>query len=657
VKQALVTKATWLAALLAASLAVAATPAGARTGARTGGRREPASTAVAGPVAALRLDTVGYLPGETKHAYLMTSHAVSGLTFHIVGADGTTALSGSVGTASRGRWSAAYPDVYPLTFTALRAPGVYHLVVTGPLTASSPTFRVESRAAMYGRIVRNGVRFFQVQRDGADQVPGPLHRRPSHLNDAHARVYEDPHIDHPFSDDVISGRLTPVPGRATVDVEGGWFDAGDYLKFAHTAAYADVLLYASRRALGAAAPASLDREAQYGERWLHRMWHERTRTLYLQVGIGSGDRSGTYYGDHDLWRLPQADDHNSLRRDRYAARHRPVFQAAAPGHLISPNLVGRVSAAFALAAQADARTHPHRAAAELHAATSLYRMADTRHPPDPLVTSVPVGYYPETTWHDDMALGATEIALADLDLRQPARTYVVAAAHWAKEYLAHDTGDTFNLYDTSALAESDLIRAMSRAHVHHGLAVGRDALLRDLRRQIRSGLAHSAADPFRAGGNDHQFDVDSHTFGLISTVAMYDRATGRSTYQGFATAQRDWLFGANAWGASFTVGEGTNFPQCMQHQVANLSGSRDGRAPVVLGAVVNGPNAASLFTGGLGGRQAGMRKCPVGAERYQAFNGRGARYIDDVRSWQTDEPALDMSGAAVLAAALEESST
>ena len=152
------------------------------------------------------------------------------------------------------------------------------------------------------------MKFFQVQRDGADQVPGPLHRKPSHLSDAHAAVYELPHFRHPYSDDTISGKqLTRVPGHTVIDAEGGWFDAGDYLKFTHTTAYADVLLYASQRALGAAAPGSLDREARHGEMWLRRMWHEKSRTLYLQVGIGTGNRAGTFYGDHDLWRLPQAD--------------------------------------------------------------------------------------------------------------------------------------------------------------------------------------------------------------------------------------------------------------------------------------------------------------------------------------------------------------
>jgi endoglucanase len=613
-----------------------------------------ASTASSAPARAeLRVDSVGFLPGEAKHAYLMTTGPASGVAYAVVDAHGTTVLSGTVGATSRGKWSASYPDVYPLDFSRLSAPGTYHLVASGTVTATSQTFEVESAGALYGTIVKNGVRFFQAQRDGKDQVDAALHRKPSHLNDAHASVYRLPHFPHPNSDDTIRGKhLVRVADHAAVNVEGGWFDAGDFLKFTHTTAYADVLLYASRRALGAAAPRALLPEAEHGEHWLRKMWHEKSKTLYLQVGIGTGNESGSFYGDHDLWRLPQVDDHDAAKRDRYAAAHRPVFRAAAPGHLISPNLVGRVSAAFALAAQTDAARHPARARSELHAATSLYAMAAVKHPPHPLVTTAPREYYPESTWHDDMALGASEIALAEADLGLPARGYVEAAAHWVEDYIANRSDDTFNLYDTSALAEADLLTAMRRIP-HPRLAVTRRQVLSDLRRQIHLGFAHAKTDPFRAAGDYDNFDVDSHTFGLISTVEMYDAATCTDAFRDFATEQRDWLFGANAWGASFMVGEGTNFPRCMQHQVANLSGTLDGKPPVVLGAVVNGPNAAGLFTGGLGGLQSGMRKCPTGAEPYQQFNGRGSRYLDDVRSWQTDEPALDMSGAAVLAGALE----
>jgi hypothetical protein len=36
-----------------------------------------------------------------------------------------------------------------------------------------------------------------------------------------------------------------------------------------------------------------------------------------------------------------------------------------------------------------------------------------------------------------------------------------------------------------------------------------------------------------------------------------------------------------------------------------------------------------------------------------AVRRRDSRYVDDVRSWQTDEPALDMTGAAILAGAVQ----
>ena len=77
------------------------------------------------------------------------------------------------------------------------------------------------------------------------------------------------------------------------------------------------------------------------------MWNERTRTLYLQVG--TGEANNYYFGDHDIWRLPQADDryHGADPRYQYI-RHPPVFRAGPPGAPISPNLAGRLAADFAL---------------------------------------------------------------------------------------------------------------------------------------------------------------------------------------------------------------------------------------------------------------------------------------------------------------------
>src|SRR5262245_32091247 len=246
-----------------------------------------ASPAVAGLV---RVDQVGFLPGEVKQAYLMTPVAVSGAKFKVIDAYGATVLAGTVGKASRGSWNASYPDVYPMTFSGLHAPGSYHIVVSGAAHGTSPTFRIESAATLYGSVLRDGVAFFQVQRDGPDVIAGALGRQPSHLHDAHATVYAHPHF-LPDGDDVIQdANLTAIGGP--VNVSGGWFDAGDYLKFTHTTAFGDAILYASARALGSSAPASLVNEARFGEDWLDKVWDQATKTLYMQVGIGSGNDAG-----------------------------------------------------------------------------------------------------------------------------------------------------------------------------------------------------------------------------------------------------------------------------------------------------------------------------------------------------------------------------
>jgi endoglucanase len=48
-----------------------------------------------------------------------------------------------------------------------------------------------------------------------------------------------------------------------------------------------------------------------------------------------------------------------------------------------------------------------------------------------------------------------------------------------------------------------------------------------------------------------------------------------------------------------------------------------------------------------------MVRCTGASRALGRFDGHGSRYVDDVRAWQTDEPALDMTGAAIVAAAAQ----
>jgi hypothetical protein len=623
------------AALLAFTLAAA----GLATGSPAAG------TAAAGTVrGAVRVDQVGYATGEHKRAFLLAEAPAGGARFAVVDARGRTVLSGRVGRRTGG-WNDRYRAVHPIDFSGLRRPDTYRIVVGG---LASPAFRVATRRALFRRLVDDTVHFFQVQRDGA-RVPARLDRQPSHLTDRRATVYAAP-VFEGDGGDVPAAPLRPVGGP--VDVEGGWFDAGDFVKFTHATAYSTAELLLVRRGLGRGDRA-LAAETRHGLRWLDKLWDERHRVLYAQVGLGTGSERFGFVGDHDVWRLPEADDALRVRPGdaEYFIKYRPVFRAAPPGSRISPNLAGRVAAAFALGAQVEAAGHPRRARALLRAAASVFAMARTSHVGE-LVTAFPHAYYPEDSWQDDMEFGAVELALAARRLHdRRAAGWLRAATHWARAYLHSGDRDALNLYDTSALAHADLVRALRHRRPGSGFEVSAGDLLADLRRQLSSGAGPAREEPFGSAVDVTQFDAATRTFGFAATARIYRALTGDRAYDGFGTAQRNWALGANAWGTSLVIGEGTVFPHCPQHQVANLAGSLTGGRHVLVGAVVNGPNGAENFEDI--GIPDGARACPVnGRNRFAAFDRPDARFLDDVRAWPSVEPAIDFTSTGMLAFAL-----
>jgi endoglucanase len=393
-------------------------------------------------------------------------------------------------------------------------------------------------------------------------------------------------------------------------------------------------------------------EAQFGLSWLQQMWNDSTLALYYQVGIGTDFKSYNYLSDHDIWRLPQDDDtYGGTNAEYQYVRHRPAFIAGAAGSQISPNLAGRLAADFAECFQVYDATNPALANQCLFAAEHVFALANTS-PSGDLLTTAPYDFYPENEWRDDLELGATELYFAlqrgNLPPNLPETNpmfYLTAAANWAHAYITgpNDQTDTLNLYDVSGLAHFELYRAITLAGNPPGLAVTQAALLEDIGNQMTTSIAE-AKDPFGFGWPWSSNDTVAHGAGLSVMAAEYNYLSSNSTY---ATYSHRWLgniSGANAWGVTFTVGNGDPYPDCMQHQVANLMGALNGQPPVLNGAAVEGPtNAASS------GLVTNMLKCPPGGgDIYKAFNGNGAVYKDNVQSYSTDEPAIDLTATSFL---------
>jgi hypothetical protein len=546
--------------------------------------------------------------------------------------------------------------VHTIDVSAVTAPGTYTIRVQTPTPALSPPFAIGDPADLFAPLLVNTLRFYQAQRDGPHVIGSVLDRRPAHLHDRRARVFRRARYTPEYT--IVDP--VPVPDAERIDVSGGWFDAGDYIKGIQTESYAAAMLLVSRRdfpeLLGPGSAADLTDELRFELDWLLRMWDDATGTLHYQVGFGDG--SERYAGDHDLWRLPEEDDAYGGTEPRYRfIRNRPVFRAGPPGSPVSPNLAGRLAAAFGLCSQVFRDVDPSFADRCLLAGQHVFDLADTD--PGRLVTFSPWDYYPETEWYSDLELGAVELHLATratgspegLPHPDPAH-YLKQAAVWARAYLKGDqAGDTLNLYDVSALAHAELAHAIDLGGGTASLAVARAELIADMERQLEGAAEQATGDPFGFGYPYAAYDGTSHAQGLAITAALSGRLTGDDAWDAFGRRQLDVILGANAWGTSFLVGAGTTFPRCVHHQVANLVGTLDGSPPVLAGAAVNGTNRTNQFRW-LGLPEGGRACPPDGSDPFARFNGMNARWWDDARSWPTSEPAIDFSATTPLAFAL-----
>jgi endoglucanase len=605
------------------------------------------------PPPQVRVNQVGYPSSGPKTAYAMLPRKVASVRFQVVTPYGVVYQ----GTSSRdvGSWNSAYQAVYQLSFSGLHQPGQYRVRLVSPAAAVSPGFIVGDGPQLYRQLVDNSVRYFTSERDGPDVDSSVMNRQPANLTDEKAYVYADPRYD---SNDNLLGTLKKTGGP--VDVSGGWFDAGGgYEKFGYTASYADALmLLAARAQSNEQGPNSYDQlqqEAAFGLQWVTKLWSPARKVLYAQVGIGTGNASNTIQGDYNFWFLPQQEDRMNVKPggnpgpSAYYVKYRPVFPAAPPGQKVSPDLAGRFAADFALGAQVegDGETDPAQAQHLLSLARSVYAMAKTTHVGQ-LVTVFPHDFYPATQWKSDMLWGAAEIALADEATGAPAARVhadLATAARWARAYIAQGHDDTFNLYDTGAVAEAELIQAMRQAGA---FPVSPATLLADMAAQLRAGQAQAKGDPFALGTQLGGSDASPHAFGLYITDALYQKYGGSGRFTSFAQQQLNFALGANGWGASFVVGAGTAYPHCMQSEIANLAGSLTGSGDIQLGATTDGPSSPDNFVGL--GTVDGMRACSAG--HFAPFNTKTAAYEDNVVSWPSVEPADDYTANSLMAFAL-----
>jgi endoglucanase len=663
----------------------------------------------------------------------MSTKSDMGSTFHVVDGTGHRVYNAKVGELL-GVWSHSKKltyQVYALDFTVPRGDS-YSITVSGALAAKSPRFAVGTPADLYPGLLLNTLFFYETQRDGPNFIRNALRDAPGHLKDRTATQYIAPNLDENDEINEIppAAPLTPA-GLPTINASGGWWDAGDYEKYVETMSYTVALMeigirdfpnqmgkgarlhpapppnavsYAGDSTPGAPTSSDFREEARFGVRWLLRMWDSSNRRLAYQVDntqdwnyYGEGDPSsaagncgGTYQTpfclitEYDIWTLPQVADTYDQDGDpapcdpdtTFYICNRPVFAEMSADHRISPNLAGRLAAAFALCYQVNYRESAELAINCLKAAQETYALANTSYPdPAPsvgsgscatcLLTIAPFDGYPETVWDDDMEFGATELyqamqlASEQNASRAAAKLYLKQAAEYAQRYInkiySAGSSDTLNLYDVSGLAHFELHHALVESDDSDDLAVTGPQIKSQLLKQVDAAIDQSAADPWGFGVPWAAGDTTSHGAGLSVMASEAYSLTHDSRYDMYSQRWLANILGANAWGSSFIVGDGSTFPNCIQHQVANLAGALNGTAggtPILWGAAVEGPSSQATS-----GTLDAMILCPAnGVDTFRLFNGNSgaldttetAVFRDNVQSYSTTEPAIDLTATSFL---------
>lgn len=329
----------------------------------------------------IRVNHLGWHPDAPQKATILSEEDLAGRRWDLVSAGGRSIDSGRMPRALVGK-SPQNPFPYGVVLAfRLSDTGTYRLAIPGADTTAISVSR-----GRYAFMASQTLRHLRLMRSGSEPF---LFRRPSHLGDSAAAIRV------PVSD-WTRGAWKRDPAGRRAWVTGGWYDAGDQIKFTLTIAYTTYFLLRaweenpgihSKWSSPSDLPDILD-EAAFGLDYLDRCLIDDT-TFVVQVGDGRDHQQPS--------RLPENDKLEGMR---------PALAA------LSPPQMANASAALALGARIfRGRGDSERFRKWLRTARRLHSMAtrpgasrETAYWKDH-VNDI----YRDTTPYDNLALMAAEL--------------------------------------------------------------------------------------------------------------------------------------------------------------------------------------------------------------------------------------------------------
>lgn len=548
----------------------------------------------------IRINQMGYRPGDNKTAVFMSTRSVRISSFCIIDVSTgkkVTKLKSLVKTES------LHPFVtcYRLNFNELKKEGKYRIVAG---KAVSPDFRIGDN--VYDNTADYLLNYMRQQRCGFN----PYRNASCHLHDG----YE------------IYGQKND---SAHIDVTGGWHDAADYLQYVTTSANATYQMLFSwqenRKAfkdeyLANGLPGSdeipdIMNEIRWGLEWLVKM-NPSDGVMYNQI---ADDR------DHIGFRFPDED-----KADYGKGPERPVYRCTGEPQGLFGNVnrttgiasaAGKFASAFALGAVVFKDSDPEFSSLLSKKAVSAFNYGLENPGASQTAPGKAPYFYEEDNWTDDMELAAIE--LYRLTERPE---YIKHAVDFGRQekttpWMGADTARHYQWYPFVNMGHPLIAREHSDEKVRMEFA-------EYMKQGILKVKERGEKNPFLVGV-PFIWCSNNLVTAFLTHLHLYASITGDKSLDELEAAHRDWLFGCNPWGTSMIVGlpETGDYPQ-------NTHSSYVVKGGQVYGGLVDGPVYPSIFNS--------LRGLYLSEEdEYAQFQNNMAVYHDDFADYSTNECTMD----------------
>jgi endoglucanase len=540
----------------------------------------------------VRVNQVAYLPRGPKVATVVTT-ATTSLPWQLKNAAGAVVAHGR--STPRGVDASSGQNVQSIDFGSYTRRGAGYTV-----TADGETSRpFDIDAAAYQKLRADALKFYYTQRSGIEILDAlrPGYARPAGHLDVAPNLGD---TDVPCQPGVCDYSL---------DVRGGWYDAGDHGKYVVNGGISTWELLSEYERFHSRVDLAIPESGNRTPDLLDEARWELNFLLEMQVPAGETYAGMVHHKIHDAaWTgLPLLPSQDPQPRELH-----PVSTAA------TLNLA-------AVAAQAARIYRPYDAAfaaKALRAARTAYTAAKANpalYAPDSDATGG--GAYNDSNVSDEFYWAAAELYLTTGD-KAYAKDVLASPEHTADIFA---TG-AFDWASTAAAGRLDLATVPNHLP---GLAAVKASVVKGADKYLAIQKAQAYGIPYAPANNMWDWGSNSAILNNLVVLASAYDLTGRGRYRDSVLTGFDYLFGRNALNQSYVTGYG---------EVSSQNEHSRWYAHELDPALPH-PPAGTLA----GGANSSLQD-PYAQSKLAGCVGQFC-YIDDIQSYSTNEEAINWNSA------------